>query len=89
MKTILYRIPNRYFPYVIVKKPFHAKVNYEMKDGVVKIYDITLSPLCLTHIDNTAGMVTAMNKAIAEAERKAAMVTNINPTIAAALAPHI
>ena len=89
MKTILYRIPDRYFPYVIVKKSFHAKVNYEMKGGVVKIYDITLSPLCLTHIDNTAGMVTAMNKAIAEAERKAAMVTNINPTIASAIAPHI
>lgn len=89
MKTILYRIPDKYFPYVNVKKPFHAKVNYEMKDGVVKIYDITLSPLCLTHIDNTAGMVREMNKSIAEAERKAAMVTNINPTIAGAIAPHL
>lgn len=89
MKTTFYCIPNKYFPYVIVKKPFHAKVNYEMKDGVVKIYDITLSPLCLTHIDNTAGMVREMNRAIAEAERKAAMAKNINPTMAAAIAPHI
>jgi hypothetical protein len=89
MKTILYRIPNFYFPGVFVKKPFHAKVNYEMKDGVVRIYDICVSPLCLTHIDNTAAMVTEMNKVITEAERKAAMVNNINPTIAAAIAPHI
>lgn len=89
MKTTLYRIPDRYFPYVIVKKPFHAKVNYETKDGVVKIYDITLSPLCLTHIDNTAGMVREMNRAIAEAERKAASLKNVNPTIASAIAPHI
>lgn len=89
MKTILYRIPDSYFPGVFVKKPFHAKVNYEIKGSVVKIYDICLSPLCLTHIQNTAGMVTEMNRAIGEAERKAALVANVNTTIAAALAPHI
>jgi hypothetical protein len=89
MKTILYRIPNSYFPGVFVKKPFHAKVNYEVKDGVVKIYDICLSLLCLTHIDNTAGLVTEMNKAIGEAERKAGLTANVNTTVAAAIAPHI
>jgi hypothetical protein len=89
MKTTLYRIPDKYFPGVFVKKPFHAKVNYEMKDGVVKIFDICLSPLCLTHIDNTAAMVTELNKAIGDHERKQATLGNINPTLAAALAPHI
>lgn len=89
MKTILYRIPNAYFPGVFVKKPFHAKVNYEMKDGVVKIFDICLSPLCLTHIDNTAAMVTEMNKVIGDHERKQATLVCINLTIAVALAPHI
>jgi hypothetical protein len=89
MKTILYRIPDSYFPGVFVKKPFHAKVNYEVKDGVVKIYDICLSPLCLTHITNTADMVTEMNKVIGDAERKQMLIGNLNTTIAAALAPHI
>lgn len=86
MKTILYRIPDIYFPGVFVKKPFHAKVNYEIKEGVVKIYDVCVSPLCLTHIANTADMVVEMNKAIGDAERRMA---NVHPIISSALAPHI
>lgn len=89
MKTILYRIPNAYFPGVFVKKPFHAKVNYEVKEGVVKIYDICVSPLCLTHIHNTSDMVVEMNKAIGEAERKEAMLKGIHPIMAKAIAPYI
>jgi hypothetical protein len=89
MNTILYRIPNKYFPGVFVKKPFHAKVNYEVKGGAVKIYDICQSPLCLTHIRDTDKMIAEMNDAITEAERKRESVSSINPTIAGALAPHI
>lgn len=89
MNTILYRIPNKYFPGVFVKKPFHAKVNYEVKAGVVIIFDVCLSPLCLTHIDNTRGMVEEMKEVLMNAERKHAMIGNINPTIASAIAPHI
>jgi hypothetical protein len=89
MNTILYRIPNKYFPGVFVKKPFHAKVNYEVKDTVVKVYDICLSPLCLTHIRDTDKMITEMNDAITEAERKRKAVGSINQTIAGALVPHM
>lgn len=89
MNTILYRIPNKFFPSVFVKKPFHAKVNYEVKAGVVFIFDVCLSPLCLMHIDNTRGMIEEMKEVLMNAERKHAMIGNINPIIASAIAPHI
>lgn len=89
MITNLYRIPDKYFPGVFVKKPFHAKVNYEVKGGVVKVFDVCLSPLCLKHIHDTGKMVTEMEEVIADADRKRKMVTGINPIIAEALAPHI
>jgi hypothetical protein len=89
MNTTLYRIPNKYFPGVFVKKPFHAKVNYEVKAGVVIIFDVCLSPLCLTHIDNTKGMIEEMKEILTKAERKQATLASIHPTIANAIAPHI
>lgn len=89
MTTILYRIPNKYFPGVYVKKPFHVKVNYEVKGGIVIISDVCMSPLCLTHIDNTRGMIEEMKEVITRAEHKSAMLANIHPTIAQAIAPHI
>lgn len=89
MTPILYRIPNKYFPGVFVKKPFHAKVNYEVKAGVVIIFDVCMSPLCLTHIDNTRGMIEEMKEILTKAERKNAMLAGINPTIASAIAPFI
>lgn len=89
MNTILYRIPNKYFPGVFVKKPFHAKVNYEVRGGVVMISDVCLSPLCLTHIDNTRGMVEEMKEVLTKAESKSVMLAGVNPTIASAIAPHI
>lgn len=88
MITNLYRIPDKYFPGVFVKKPFHAKVNYEVKDGIVKIFDVCLSPLCLTHIHDTGKMVEEMKEAIADAEKKW-QANNINPIMAQAIAPHV
>lgn len=89
MITNLYRIPDKYFPGVFVKKPFHAKVNYEVKGGVVKIFDVCLSPLCLKHIHDTGKMVEEMTEVIQSVEGKRQMVVNVNETIASALAPHI
>lgn len=86
MNTILYRIPDKYFPGVIIKKPFHAKVNYDLKDGECKIFDVALSPLCLTHIDNTRGMVKEMKEDIEQAERKKG---EVHPTIMQSLSPFI
>lgn len=86
MNTILYRIPNKYFPGVFVKKPFHAKVNYEVKGGAVIISDVCLSPLCLTHIDNTRGMVEEMKEVLTKAERKCLILEKIDPIMAKALA---
>ena len=89
MKTILYRIPNKYFPCVIVKKPFHAKVNYKVDNGKVMIYDVALSPLCLVHIENTAGLIKELQRDIEKAETKAVTNSHVHPTIMSALAPHI
>lgn len=64
MTTILYRIPNKYFPAVFVKKPFHAKVNYDVKNGLVCIFDIAFSALCLKHITDTDKLVDEMREKI-------------------------
>lgn len=88
MITTLYRIPDRYFPGVFVKKPFHAKVNYEVKNGQVKIYDVCLSPLCLMHIRDTDKMIIEMDRAIADADKKR-LGNMVNETIMNAIAPHI
>lgn len=89
MKTILYRIPNKYFPGVIVKKPFHAKVNYKVDNGKVMIYDVAISPLCLEHIENTRGLRKEMQKDIEKVETKAVSNSKVNPTIMNAIAPFI
>lgn len=70
MNTILYRIPDNFFPGWHIKKPFHAKVQYDFKDNSVLIYDVAFSPLCLQYISNTNGLVMQMKKDIANAERK-------------------
>ncbi len=89
MKTILYRIPNDFFPGVFVKQPFHAKVNYAVKDGKVQIYDVAVSPLCLEHLHNPAGLRKKIQEKVESVETKAVSIANINPIIANAIAPHI
>lgn len=69
MNTILYQIPNKYFPGVTVKKPFHAKVNYDFDGKEAKIFDVAFSELCLEHIDNTRGMIETLKHDIERAER--------------------
>lgn len=88
MNTILYRIPDKYFPGVIVKSPFHAKVNYEAKSGVVEIYDVALSALCLKHIRDTDRLIKEMREDISLAEARRAN-QHVDKTIMGALAPHI
>lgn len=85
METILYRIPNDYFPGVFVKKPFHAKVNYKVTNGKVEISDVAISPLCMEHIDNMRGLRMQMQKDIEAAENKKA--GGIHPTKQQALIP--
>jgi hypothetical protein len=83
--TILYRIPNKYFPAVTVKKPFHAKVQYDIVKGEAKIFDVCLSPLCLTHIDNTRGLIEQIKEDLETAARN----THVNPVMMQAMVPFI
>lgn len=85
MKTTLYQIPNKYFPGVIVKKPFHAKVNYDYDGKEAKIFDVALSPLCLKHIDNTCGMIEDLKQKIELAERN----KHVDPVMMQALSPFL
>lgn len=85
MNTILYPIPNKYFPSVKVKQPFHAKVNYQVVGNLVKIEDVCLSPKCLQYITNTAGMVVEMKEILQKAENN----SHVNPIIMGAIAPFI
>jgi hypothetical protein len=73
MNTILYQIPNKYFPGVIVKKPFHAKVQYDFDGKEAKIFDVAVSPLCLKYIDNTRSMIETLKHDIEKAERNKAV----------------
>jgi hypothetical protein len=88
MTTILYRIPNKYFPAVFVKKPFHAKVNYDVKNGVVGIFDVAFSALCLKHITETDKLIEEMRDKIEAAETKRVANNNVHPVIMNAIAPH-
>ena len=85
MTTILYRIPNKYFPAVFVKKPFHAKVCYDVKHGMVCIFDVAFSALCLKHITDTGKLVDEIRESIEAAERN----KNVHPTIMQAIVPYI
>ena len=89
MTTIIYRIQDKYFPGVFVKKPFHAKVNYDVKNGIVGIFDVAFSALCLKHITDTDKLIEEMRISIEAAETKRVTNKNIHPTIMQAIAPHI
>jgi hypothetical protein len=88
MTTILYRIPDRFFPAVNVKEPFHAKVNYSVKNGKVKIEDVAISPLCMEYIDNLKGLREQMQEDIQAAEARKGIAPVFEQTIKA-FAPHI
>jgi len=87
MTTILYAIPDCFFPGYRVIAPFHAKVNYTYKDGNVIINDVTLSDLCLEYI-KPKGLSERIKHDIAEAERKKA-INPLHPIMQEALAPYI
>lgn len=81
MKTILYQIPNKYFPGVIVKLPFHAKVNYDFDGNEAKIFDVAFSEQCLEHIDNTRGMIETLKHVIEKWERSKAVNRELIETL--------
>lgn len=87
MTTILYSIPESFFPGYRVIKPFYAKVNYTYKDDNVIINDVALSDLCLEYI-RPKGLADRMKKDIAEAEKRKAD-SNLHPIIFDALSPFI
>lgn len=89
MNTILYRIPDKYFPAVYVKKPFHAKVNYDVKNGIVGIFDVAFSALCLRHITDIDKLVEQMRKDIEEVEKKKSSNGHVDPTILGSIAHFI
>lgn len=86
MKTILYRIPDKYFPGCRVTKPFHAQVQYEYKGGVLAIYDVAFSESCLQYISNMSGLIKQIRERIIEDESRNC---HVNSTIMQAIAPHI
>jgi len=88
MKTILYRIPDQYFPSVRVTKPFYAKVNYNLTGGKVEISDAAFSANCLRHITDTGKLVEQMQDDIEAAEIKKSE-SNIHPIMEQALFPAI
>jgi hypothetical protein len=89
MTTILYRIPDRFFPAVKVKEPFHAKVNYSVKNGKVKIEDVAISPLCMEYIDNLKGLREQMQEDIEAAEAKKGGIAPVMEQTIKAFAPHL
>lgn len=84
--TVLYEIPDTFFPGYRVTNPFHAKVKYEYNNGKVKIIDVHLSATCLQVI-NVRGLVTRMERDIADAEKRRA--GSLHPVMQQAIAPFI
>lgn len=87
MTTILYPIPESFFPGYRVTHSFQAKVKYTFKDDNVIIHSIELADTCLEYI-KPKGLAARMKKDIAEAERKK---TNgqLHPIFQQALTPFI
>lgn len=71
MNTILYSIPDNFFPGYRVTTHFQAKVKYTYVDGNVIIHEITIAEACLEYIE-PKGLPARMKKDIAEAEKKKA-----------------
>ncbi len=84
-----YRIPDKFFLPHKVTIAFYAKVIYSVTNGQHKIEEVGLSLKCLEYINNPAGMKQELENDFEAAIRKAKILSGINQTIAAALAPHI
>lgn len=84
-----YRIPDSFFKPHKVISPFYAKVVYRIEHGRPVIEEVGLSPKGMRYVNNTDGLMTMIEGELAGVVRKAKSIQNINPTIAAALAPHI
>lgn len=84
-KLFAYRIPDKHFPAGKVINPFIARVVYTVKNGKAHIEEVAMSASCLDHVTGTAQMRLDIQ------EKLDALVANehVNPTIMAALAPHI
>lgn len=68
MKSILYSIPDKYFPGVKVTVPFRAKVFYDLEAGKVVLHDIQMSFKCLMFIRNTTALQMEIEQDIKFAE---------------------
>ena len=84
-----YQIPDSFFlPHKVIR-PFIAKVIYKVVKDRPVIEEVGLSPKCLTYINDTAGLMNRIDGELMAAIRKAKSLSNLNTTIAAAIAPHI
>ena len=84
-----YPIPNDLFlPHKVVRT-FYAKVLYKLIDGKVVIEEIGLSPKCLMYINNTQALALKIEDKLIEETRKAISLSNLNKTVASAIAPYI
>lgn len=84
-----YEIPDSFFKPHKVVRTFYAKVIYKLVDGKPVIEEVGLSPKCLKYINDTAGLMVRIEDKINKENRTASMLKGVNPTIAAAIAPHI
>lgn len=87
MNTLLYPIPEKYFPAIRLKRKFHSKVNYKVTGGIVIIEDVCFSPNCLLYIANIAGLVSEMKDVLQKMESKVG--DNAHPIMMEAIAPFV
>lgn len=81
-----YRIPDRFFAPHKVVVPFYARVAYKVEGKKVVIEEISLSENCLQYVRQQADMVKDIRK---ELEKKIKGNEHVNPTMLAAILPHI
>lgn len=84
-----YHIPDDLFLPHKVTGSFCAKVVYTIDKGKIKIEEVGLSIKCLLHINNAATLAIKIENELNDKVRKAINLSNINKTIASALAPHV
>lgn len=84
MRSILFPIPNKYFPGYKVTATFHAKVKYELKGTEVDIKEVIMSLNCLRCISNTAGLSMDIEKYLKDKH-----TAGVHPTIMQYISPFI
>ena len=82
MNTILFEIPDKYFPGFRVRVPFRVKVRYEVVAGKVHIMELCFSPDCLRCISNVQKLSDEIQRELAAVEKKS---DNAHPTVMNAL----